>query len=179
MKAQLVYESMFGNSEKVARAVGEGLARYVDVELHDVADCTPGALPDDVELLVVGGPTHAFSMSRQATREDAIRQGASQGVAARGLREWLAGLPADLRRLPFATFDTRVSRARRIPGSAARSAARALRRRNGRIVAATESFYVNDVAGPLADHELTRAILWGERIGASVLRGATGDLEAS
>ena len=179
MKALVLYESMFGNSELVARAVGEGLARHLDVEVRDVTECTPGVIPEDVDLLVAGGPTHAFSMTRPSTREDAVRQGAHQGLVARGLREWLDGLPADLRRLPFVAFDTRVSRARRVPGSAARSAARALRRRHGRIVAPTESFYVDDVAGPLAGDELTRARQWGERVGASVLRGSsTGDLEA-
>ncbi|MFL6169218.1 MAG: flavodoxin family protein [Ornithinibacter sp.] len=160
MTALVMYESMFGNSERVARAIAEGLEDHGDVCIRDVTTTPPGEIPADVDLLVVGGPTHAFSMSRPRTREDAIRQGASQGLVASGLREWLDGLPDDLEGLPVAAFDTRVSRVRRLPGSAARTAARALRRHGARIVASPTSFYVEDVTGPLADHELERARAW-------------------
>src|SRR3954454_11104253 len=101
MRALVVYESMFGNSERVARAVADGLGAHVDVEVRDVALAHAGEVPEGVDLLVVGGPTHALSLSRPGTREDAIRQGAGQGLATRGLREWLDALPADLHGLPF------------------------------------------------------------------------------
>jgi flavodoxin len=170
MKSLVVYESMFGNSEQVARAIAEGLEGFGEVSIRDVATSLVGAIPHGVDLLVVGGPTHAFSMSRLSTREDAIRQGAGQGLASRGLREWLEGVAPDLKGLPFATFDTRVSRVRRLPGSAARSAARQLRRHHGRMVAPPESFFVNDVAGPLDVDELDRARTWGRHV-AGVLIG--------
>ena len=169
MKALVVYESMFGNSEKVARAVADGIGGVADVLVRDVTTCAVGDIPGDVDLLIIGGPTHAFSMSRPGTREDAIRQGARQGLASRGLREWLEGVPADLRALPCATFDTRVTRVRRLPGSAARSAARVLRRRRGRMVAAPESFFVNDVSGPLDVDETDRARAWGRDLAALAL----------
>jgi flavodoxin len=38
MKALIVYESMFGNTEQIARAVAEGLAESVDVQVAEVAD---------------------------------------------------------------------------------------------------------------------------------------------
>lgn len=178
MKALVVFESMFGNSEKVARAVADGIGGVAEVLVRDVTACEAGDIPEDVNLLVTGGPTHAFSLSRPGTREDAIRQGAGQGLASRGLREWLDGVPADLHALPCATFDTRVSRVRRLPGSAARSAARLLRRRRGRMVAAPESFFVNDVSGPLDVDEVDRARDWGRQLAALVLdqdrRAGTG-----
>jgi hypothetical protein len=178
MKALVMYESMFGNSEKVARAIADGIGAVADVLVRDVTSCVAGDIPGDVDLLITGGPTHAFSMSRPGTREDAIRQGAGQGLASRGLREWLEGVPADLQALPFATFDTRVSRVRRLPGSAARSAARVLRRRRGRMVVASESFFVNDVSGPLDADEIDRARDWGRQLAALVLdqdhRAGTG-----
>lgn len=157
MKAAVVFESMWGNTEAVARAVAEGLGdRAVLVEVsaagHDLAD--------DVDLLVIGGPTHAFSMSRQTTRQDAARQGAPAPDVAVGIREWLADLPPSDRRA-VATFDTRVTKVRRLPGSAAKKAAGEVRRRRlGRLLG-TESFYVADVAGPLLDGELERARQWG------------------
>lgn len=173
MKALVVYESMFGNSERVARAVAAGLEEYGDVLLRDVAAGAPGEIPVGVDLLVAGGPTHAMSMSRSSTREDAVRQGAGQGLVARGLREWLTDAPEDLEGLPFTTFDTRVSRVRRLPGSAAKGAARALRRRHGHPLAAPESFFVGDVAGPLAPDEVERATAWGRDIAAKAQQGAT------
>ena len=169
MKALVMYESMFGNSERVARAVADGLGECMDVTVRDVAITPAGEVPADVDLLVVGGPTHALSMSRPNTREDAIRQGAHQGLAVRGLREWLDGLAPDLHALRCATFDTRVSRVRRLPGSAARSAARVLRRHRGLLVAASESFFVDDVAGPLGDDQLERARAWGHQVAATLL----------
>jgi hypothetical protein len=159
-----VFESMFGNSERVARAVAAGLATRHEVVVREAGSSTVEGVPGDVDLLVVGGPTHAFSMTRASTREEAIRQGARGGRPDRGLREWLEDLPADLDHLPAVTFDTRVSRARRLPGSAARSAARVLRRKRAHLVARPESFFVDDVAGPLGEDELARAEAWGREL---------------
>ena len=75
MKALMVYESMFGNTAEIARAVSEGMAPEMDVDLREVNDA-PAAVTDSVDLMVVGGPTHAFSLSRASTRADAVRQGA-------------------------------------------------------------------------------------------------------
>jgi hypothetical protein len=169
MKALVMYESMFGNSERVARAVAAGLEEHGEVVVRDVSSSPAGEIPADVDLLVTGGPTHAFSMSRPNTREDAIRQGAGQGIAGSGLREWLDGLPPDLHQRACAAFDTRVSRARHLPGSAARSAGRALRRRHGRLILSPESFYVDDVSGPLGTDELARAREWGRLLGVTLL----------
>ncbi|MEO6585287.1 MAG: flavodoxin/nitric oxide synthase, partial [Knoellia sp.] len=76
MRSLVVYESVWGNTEQVARAVAAGLGVVMTVEVVDVgiAPTTPG---DDVDLLVVGGPTHTFSMSRPGTRSEAVTRGAS------------------------------------------------------------------------------------------------------
>ena len=63
-------------------------------------EIAPARLPDDLALLVVGAPTHAFSMSRPSTRLDAVRQGADAQRAAWGMREWLGAChAATVRRL--------------------------------------------------------------------------------
>ena len=79
MKALVVYESMFGNTEQIARAVAAGISETVDVQLSEVADAPTDPGPD-VALIVAGGPTHAFSMSRENTRADAISKGALHGM---------------------------------------------------------------------------------------------------
>lgn len=163
MKALVVYESMFGNTEKVARAVGEGLGTSLRVEVFEVASA-PAPLAELVDLVVVGGPTHAFSMTRPATREDAVRQGAG-GPPELGVREWLARLRGGPHSEYVATFDTRVAKVRHLPGSAAKAAAKGLRRLGYGSAATPESFFVEDVAGPLLPGELERARRWGERLG--------------
>ncbi|MGH3355941.1 MAG: flavodoxin family protein [Nocardioidaceae bacterium] len=166
MRAIVVYESMFGNTERVAQAIGEGLAPYGEVHVVEV-----GEAPTDlgeVDLVVVGGPTHAFGMSRPSTREDAQRQAAAPVVSSRcGIREWI-GLLADHAdvgpAVPVATFDTKVRKARRLPG-AARATAKALHAVGHRTVADPESFYVADTPGPLQNGELDRAFRWGNLLG--------------
>jgi len=160
MSALVVVESMWGNTRAVGDAVGRGLSG--DPLVVDVADA-PSTLPQDVDLLVVGGPTHAFSMSRSKTRQEAIVRGAQQGPEETGIREWMAQLaPPDS--VDVATFDTRVEKVRRLPGSAAKAAAKEVRRHHlGRLVA-TESFYVDDIEGPLLDGELERAETWGAHL---------------
>src|SRR4051812_43182176 len=107
MKALVIYESMFGNTRTVAEAIAEGLAEHLSTEVVEVGQA-PTTVPDDVSLLVLGGPTHAFGMSRANTRADAARQTQGPVLSWRiGQREWLeqAELP---RGLAVATFDTRV-----------------------------------------------------------------------
>lgn len=164
-RALVVYESMFGNSEKVARAVADGVAEVMPVRMAEVTSA-PTDL-EGIDLVVAGGPTHAFSMSREATRRDARVQGAPAGSVETGLREWLAGLPDEHGRW-FAAFDTRVTKVRRLPGSAAHSAARVGRRHGFSQAIAPQSFYVLDVEGPLAEGELERAHTWGAAVAATV-----------
>jgi hypothetical protein len=175
MSALVVYESMWGNTRAVAEAIARGLGP--DTEVLDVTRAS-GDLPTEVDLLVIGGPTHAFSMSRGTTRHDAAQRGAPAGEESQGIREWLAGLEpprtdaADLpgrdssapQPLAVATFDTRVAKVRRLPGSAAKAAAKEVRRRRLGHLVGTESFYVDDMAGPLLDGERERAEAWGEQL---------------
>jgi len=170
MKELVVYESMFGNTRQIAEAIAAGLAESADVAAIEVSDTTAEAA-EAADLLVAGGPTHAFSMSRPSTRSDAVNRGASEGRDGIGLREWLDALPA--RHGPMlATFDTRVAKMRHWPGSAAKAAAKVGRHDGYELAAPPMSFYVDDVDGPLLDGELDRATTWGRQLAASC-RGRT------
>lgn len=155
---------MWGNTERVARAVGAGLAEEMAIDVMEVSEAM-GVVVADVDLLVVGGPTHAFSMSRPATRADAVTRGAAPAVPDVGIREWIERLFRAGDGALVATFDTRVKKVRRLPGSAAHRAGRALRRRGFQQVLEPESFSVTDVSGPLLDGELERAQAWGGHLG--------------
>ena len=166
MRALVVYESMFGNTEEIARAVAEGLAETLDVDIHEVRTAPePGAHPTD--LVVVGGPTHAFSLSRPSTRGEAIEKGATHGSREMGLREWIGRLEGGVHRERVATFDTRAEKVRHLPGSAARKATRLLRH-DGFQSAGSESFFVSDVDGPLLPGEQDRATAWGRQLAAEL-----------
>jgi hypothetical protein len=162
MHTLIVFESMFGNTELIARAIAEGMSARIPVEVVEVG-VAPAEIGPEVALLVVGGPTHAFGMSRPQTREDATKQALGHVVSqGQGIREWLSGLTR-LAPVPAAAFDTRVSKGW-VPGSAARAAKKRLHAMGFTDSAATRSFYVQGVPGPLAEGQTASARQWGEEL---------------
>ncbi|MEW5740511.1 MAG: flavodoxin domain-containing protein [Myxococcota bacterium] len=165
-RALVVYESMYGNTQRIAQAIADGLSTHLEVGVTEVGTA-PQTLPPVVELLVIGGPTHAFGMTRPSTRQSAAERATGPLVSTGiGQREWLerAQLPPGVN---AATFDTKVGKPRFFWGSAAKRAAKALARRGAHVLAA-QSFYVT--LGPperaLEPGEEERARAWGEKLGA-------------
>jgi hypothetical protein len=164
MSILIVCESQFGNTRAVADAIAEGLLRDdgsaggppVSVVPVDEA---PMEIPADVTSLLVGGPTHAFSMTRRETRADAVKQGAPSGHEEIGIREWIEQVQPRPD-LPVYTFDTRVH-VKLIPGSAAKKAAEALRERGFHKAERGKTFWVEGTPGPLGAEELEKARSWG------------------
>lgn len=168
MRAVVVFESMFGNTERVARAIAEGLSSHAAVEVMNVDNA-----PDDLtgfDLIVAGGPTHVHGLSWPSTRKAASEQSAEE-IRSRetGLREWLGSLRGS-KGAASAAFDTRLGKPRWLTGSAAKGAARLLRRHGCRVVTAPASFLV-DVNNVLEQGELDRARDWG----AALATTAAGD----
>jgi hypothetical protein len=170
--AVVVYESLFGDAEKIAHAVAEGLCAHLDVDLVAASDA-PHALGGDVRLLVVGGPNHAMSMPRKSTREDAVSTyGAEIADTGNGLHEWLdtATVP---RSVAAAAFDTRMDHPKLITkmDHAARTEEKLLRTLGATLAAPAEHFYVVDAKGPLAAGEEDRARMWGAALAELVTAG--------
>lgn len=171
--ALVVHESMFGNTATIAEAVARGLelggfhVTRTDVTGADRLDAV------DVDLLVVGAPTHAFSLSRPGTRADAVRQGAPEAQALIGVREWLGAGPApDDHVRHAAMFDTRVSKVRKLPKAAGTRGGHLLKRLGYTQPVPPEAFLVDDVQGPLLAGETERAVQWGREL-AQECRKAT------
>jgi hypothetical protein len=170
MRTVIVFESMFGATEKFARAIADGISVSAGAEVVNVDDA-----PIDltgVDLLVVGGPTHVHGMTRAATRKSAADQVSYPMGSKTGIREWLGSLGPLPRELAVAAFDTRIDKPRVFTGAASLGAAKRLSRLGGRLAAPAESFFVGtepvDV-GP-EPGELARAEAWGAALGAALRR---------
>ncbi|PPJ03640.1 hypothetical protein [Nocardia cyriacigeorgica] len=166
MRALVVFESVFGSTAAVARAVARGLGRHGTVELVDVA-AAPATRPtlNAGDLLVVGGPTHAFGMSRVRTRRRGAERTGDTTVIDTGIREWLADAPPAEPMSYAATFATRAAKPRWVTGSAAHGAAHQLRLLGFELIAGPEDFLVAKTSGPLLSGELERATRWADRLG--------------
>jgi len=169
MRIAVVYESIYGNTAAVARAVAEGLRALGEVDVRAVGDESVEA-----DLLVVGAPTHAHGLPSSMTRksiEEAAEQAEAKGNAldyqpTAGIRTFLDGLP-EVDGTAAACFDTRFDKSRILTGSAAKTMAHKLGRRGYWIVADPESFFVLDTEGPLKEGELDRATRWGVSLGTA------------
>jgi hypothetical protein len=162
MKAVVVYESLYGNTAAMAEAIARSLGEHaLDVDVHPVTE-VPEMETAEVELLVVGGPTHAHGMSRASTR--AVGAGDEKNTFTDptvdpGLREWLGALPDGAGRFG-AAFDTRFDRSPVLTGSAAKGIAHRLEKQGFRLVAAPQSFFVTN-ENRLEDGQMERAASWG------------------
>ena len=169
MPALVVYESMFGNTKRVANAIADGLAQHVVVEAVEVSDA-PSRIPETIDLLVVGGPTHVHGMTTVRTRIDAANRTpeplVSRGI---GIREYLQLVRPGGPQMSAAAFDTRINGPVLFTGSAANGFAKRLRSAGFRLAQPARSFLVGakaDQGDALLEGELEKARAWGATLGA-------------
>ena len=154
MKTLIVYESYFGNTEKVAQAIGKALGSGGAVSVVKSTDFAPSAL-QGVDLLVVGAPTRAFRPTE-------------------GIQKFLKDLTeGSLDGLRVASFDTRSDLSdvniafqflMKKFGYAAEPVGKALEQKGGKLTLQPEGFYIKDIQGPLKDGELDRAGRWATKM---------------
>lgn len=159
MKALVIYDSQFGNTEKIAQAIAKAMGTGAETRLLHAASATPQDLTG-YDLLVVGSPTQRFHATEQ-----------------------LAGLLKDLslRKVRAAAFDTRFDRAEvdsavlrfamKAAGDNAWAATRIadlLETAGAVMVVPPEGFIVQETEGPLRPGELDRAAEWATRILESI-----------
>jgi len=150
MKTLVVYDSFFGNTEKVAQTIGQALGAPPEVEVARVSTVTPERLAG-LQWLIVGSPTRGFQASPLT-------------------QAFLKAIPADaLRGVKVAAFDTR-SPLEKFPGFlrviqkrvgwADKHIIAALTQKGGELAAPGVGFFVQDTKGPLVEGELERAAEW-------------------
>lgn len=170
MSIVVVYESMFGNTRRIALAIAEGLAPFGVVVTANVNDKLAKEATRSADLVVLGGPTHVHGMTRVSSREEATGWAndpsknltLEPSAPGAGVREWIKDL--DLVPALCAAFDTRVDMARIVTGAASGHIEHALTKRGSRAVISPESFLVSK-GNALDDGELDRARNWGTSVG--------------
>ena len=146
MRALIVYDSVYGNTEKIAKAIAEAITPSNEVKVLRVGDANPSELAS-VNLLIVGSPTHA-------------------GRPVSAVQDFLKKIPElSLKGISVAAFDTRISKKIvGVFGYAAGRIAGNLKKKGGTLVASPVGFFVTASKGPLKEGELERAAGWAKGI---------------
>jgi flavodoxin I len=146
VKAVIVYDSVYGNTEKIARAIAEAITPSGEVKVLRSGEANPSELAS-INLLIVGSPTHG-------------------GRPTPAVQDFLNKLTqSSLKDINVAAFDTRTpSKFVRVFGNAAGRIAGRLTKKGGVLIASPEGFFVTGTKGPLKEGELERAAGWAKRI---------------
>jgi hypothetical protein len=157
MKAIVVYESHWGNTAAIARAIAEGIGP--EAQALSTAEAA-GAAIADAGLIVAGSPLLGFSLPTESMLKgmasNAARDPVAPDLSHPSMRAWLDGLAKGDGRA--ASFETRLWWS---PGSAAKAILGKLEALGYRPAAKAERFIVKGKYGPLRDGELERARAWG------------------
>jgi flavodoxin len=144
MKTLIIFDSRFGNTEKIAQAISEAISG--EIKMLRPKDANPAEL-DSVGLLVVGSPTWG-------------------GRPTSEMRRFLNKIPKNaLNNVKVASFDTRDdSMLTKVFGKAAGRIAASLKKKGGTLMTPPEGFIVKGLQGPLVEGELERAAKWAKTI---------------
>ena len=162
VKAIVVYESHWGNTAAIARAIAEGIGPGARV--LSTAEATASAI-EDVNLIVAGAPLLGFSLPTESMLQNiganASRDPVAPDLSHPSMRAWLEALPAGAG--GAAAFETRIWWS---PGSAAQTILHMLVGLGYRPAAKAQRFVVKGKYGPLREGELKRAKAWGAELAA-------------
>lgn len=148
MKALVVYDSNYGNTQMIANAI----AKQLGTKAVNVADFSKEDLKE-IELLVVGSPINAWGPTAK-------------------IKKFLNNLTdGDLDEVKVAAFDTRVKLF--IHGDAAKKISKGLKKAGGKVIARPQGFIVEGTEGPLGQGEADKAIDWAKAIKDSSASGYT------
>jgi hypothetical protein len=158
VKVIVVYESLWGNTAAVARAIAEGVGPGARAMPPDEA--TPEVV-EGADLIVAGAPVLGFRLPTEEMRSNLARSEAGAPLPPDlehpSLRSWLDSLPPGRGR-PAAAFETRIWWS---PRGATGDIASGFQRAGYEPVGEPGKFVVNDKYGPLRAGELERARAWG------------------
>ena len=144
MKALIVYDSVYGNTERIARAMAEAIAPSGEGKALRAGEANLSEL-ESLDLLIVGSPTHG-------------------GRPTAAVQDFLNKVPK-LQDINVAAFDTRITtKFVKVFGYAAGRIANNLKKKGGILIASPQGFFVTGGQGPLKEGELERAAAWAKGI---------------
>lgn len=143
MKTLIVYDSTYGNTEKIAKSMGNAIGSDADVMRAGKVNLDE---LESVDFLIVGSPTYA-------------------GRPMESVQDLLSRIPkSSLKDVNVAAFDTRVSaKFAKIFGYAANKIAKSLQAKGGSLTLLPEGFFVKGKEGPLKEGEEERAAIWAKK----------------
>lgn len=156
MKILIIYDSIFGNTEQIAQAIGNSPGSKENVEILRVSNMKPEQLIG-LDLIIVGSPTRVFKPTK-------------------AIMYFLNKIPLNgLKGVKVAAFDTRICTAdvnsrflnilvKLFGYAAAKPIAYKLEKKGGSLIIPPEGFFVKDSEGPLKDGELEQAVDWTKLI---------------
>jgi flavodoxin I len=148
MKVLVVYDTTYGNTEKIGRAITEAVGD--DVRTLQAGETGPSDL-EGIDLLFIGAPTQGGRPTRPT--QDLLKKLSD----------------TDVKGLKIATYDTRISaKWVGIFGYAAGRIAKALKKKGGNLVRDPEPFFVTGTEGPLREGETERATAWAKEVISSL-----------
>ena len=155
MKILVIYDSIFGNTEKIAQAIGNALGAKKDVQVVKVSTAINENLKG-LDLLFVGSPTRGFRPTEGiSTFIKNIPEGGLNGIKTVAFDT----------RIPLETIKSKVFRFIVLKGGYAGPAiAKRLVARGAKIISEPEGFFVKDSEGPLVEGELERAATWAKAL---------------
>ena len=142
MKVLVVYDSKYGNTKKIAEAIGDiSGGKVLHVDVVDSSEL------ENLDLIIVGSPTHG-------------------GRPTPAIQDFLKKIPnSNINGINVAAFDTRFSRIWvKIFGFAAKKIGSTLKKKGGNLVLPPEGFIVKATKGPLKEGELERAANWSKLV---------------
>jgi len=144
MKTLIVYDSVYGNTEKIAKAISGAITG--DVKVLRIGEVNPSELKT-LDLLIIGSPTRG-------------------GRATPAMKDFLNNVSElDIQGINVAAFDTRLTtRLARILGFAAGKIAKSLKKRGSILILSPEGFFVKSTEDPLKEGELERAASWAKEL---------------
>ena len=144
MKALVVYDSTYSNTEKIAKAIGAALTG--DVKVLRAAEANPADF-GSFDLLVIGSPTYG-------------------GRPMPSIADLMNKIPeTTVKGKNVAAFDTRIpSKMVKLFGFAADRIAKNLKEKGANLIVPAEGFFVTGKEGPLKDAETERAAVWAKTL---------------
>jgi flavodoxin len=159
MKVLILYDSMYGNTEHIAQAIGGTFGPQDDIATLRVGDVKPDHFTG-LNLLFAGSPTQRFRPTLAISNLlKGIPQNSLKGVKVAAFDTRLTW--SEISKTPVLAFFVKLSGDN---AYAARSMANSLKKKGGELIVPPEGFFVDGMKGPLIQGDLERAAVWAKRI---------------